>query len=53
MAQNGRDTHVRQVKLFGPRGGSDAEPIKAPLTGFALGLPRFQSVELSQFSTIR
>jgi anaphase-promoting complex subunit 10 len=53
MAQNGRDTHVRQVKLFGPRAGSDAESINAPLTGFALGLPRFQTVELSQFSTIR
>mmetsp|Transcript_14356 Transcript_14356/g.26957 ORF Transcript_14356/g.26957 Transcript_14356/m.26957 type:complete len:323 (+) Transcript_14356:112-1080(+) len=55
MAQNGRDTHVRQVKLFGPRAGSDAESsIKASsVTGFALGLPRFQTVELSQFSTIR
>lgn len=53
MAQNGRDTHVRQVKLFGPRAGGDAAPIKAPATGFLLGLPRFQTVELSQFSTIR
>jgi len=53
MAQNGRDTHVRQVKLFGPRAAGDAGQIKAPAVGFALGLPRFQTVELSQFSTIR
>eukprot|EP00979_Chaetoceros_neogracilis_P001602 scaffold278_cov226-Chaetoceros_neogracile.AAC.7 len=53
MAQNGRDTHVRQVKLFGPRAAGDAGQIKAPATGFALGLPRFQTVEMSQFSTIR
>jgi len=51
MHQNGRDTHVRQVKIFGPRAAGDAE-IRAPST-FALGLPRFQTVELSQFSTIR
>jgi anaphase-promoting complex subunit 10 len=53
MAQNGRDTHVRQVKLFGPRTAGDASGIKAPATGFALGLPRFQTIEMSQFSTIR
>jgi len=53
MAQNGRDTHVRQVKVFSPRTGGDSAPMKAPSTGFALGLPRFQTVELSQFSTIR
>jgi anaphase-promoting complex subunit 10 len=40
MHQNGRDTHVRQVKVFGPRNSTDIGPA-------------FSSVELSQFSTLR
>ena len=49
MHQNGRDTHVRQVKLFGPR----------TTTSTARGIhidnhePSFNTVELSQFATIR
>jgi len=48
MHQNGRDTHVRQVKLFGPRtttrssGGTNVDE-----------LPVFNTVEMSQFATIR
>ena len=52
MSQNGRDTHVRQVKIFGPRAEGDNTVVRAP-SAFPLGLPRFQTTELSQFSTIR
>ncbi len=52
MSQNGRDTHVRQVKIFGPRAEGDNRVVRAP-SAFPLGLPRFQTTELSQFSTIR
>lgn len=49
MHQNGRDTHVRQVKLFGPRttarptGGANVEDRE----------PVFNTVEMSQFAQIR
>ncbi|EIE26655.1 anaphase-promoting complex, subunit 10 [Coccomyxa subellipsoidea C-169] len=42
--QNGRDTHVRQIKVFGPR-----HDVLQPL-GQEIG---FTTVELSQFATIR
>ena len=37
MHQNGRDTHIRQAKVFGPRSTRDD----------------FSTVEFSQFSTLR
>lgn len=43
MHQNGRDTHVRQIKVFAPKAS----------TTQARGLPEFSSVELSMFSCIR
>lgn len=57
MHQNGRDNHVRQVKIFGPRAAGDRSEIRtlsqSTYGGLGLGLPRFQTVEMSQFSTIR
>lgn len=53
MAQNGRDTHIRQVKIFGPKSNHDTGPMKSPTNMFPLGLPAFKSVGLSQFSSIR
>ncbi|GAB5372267.1 hypothetical protein AAMO2058_001650400 [Amorphochlora amoebiformis] len=43
--QNGRDTHVRQVKIYGPRQSSTK--------GFGTELSRFNTVEFLQFSCIR
>ena len=42
MHQNGRDTHIRQVKVFGPR--------QSIVTGDAAN---FSTVEFSQFSVLR
>ena len=47
MHQNGRDTHVRQVKLFGPR--TTARPDRE-LVDFQ---PDFNTIEFQQFSGIR
>lgn len=44
MHQNGRDTHVRQVRLFGPRRGEQSRQTENL---------DFTTVALSQFSTIR
>lgn len=41
--QNGKDTHLRQIKVFGPR--------RLPLT--SMQVPDFESPEYSQFATIR
>eukprot|EP00501_MAST-03F_sp_TOSAG23-6_P000045 GSMAST32.ASY1.ANO1.46.1 assembled CDS len=43
MHQNGRDTHIRQMKVFGPR-------LSVTKTKH---LPEFKTVELSMFSCIR
>jgi anaphase-promoting complex subunit 10 len=60
MHQNGRDTHVRQVKLFGPRRGEQANRnihrdddhnVSSALA--TMHQMAFSTVELSQFSTIR
>ena len=48
MHQNGRDTHVRQVKIFGPRRTADYST-----RHLANALPEFQTVEMTQYSTIR
>jgi len=42
--QNGRDTHVRQVKIFGPR----TSPMAIIGDGLSFGTPEF-----SQFATVR
>mmetsp|Transcript_4027 Transcript_4027/g.5882 ORF Transcript_4027/g.5882 Transcript_4027/m.5882 type:complete len:184 (+) Transcript_4027:469-1020(+) len=47
MHQNGRDTHIRQVKVFGPR-QSAAHRMLHPATEGG-----FSSIEFSQFSCIR
>lgn len=39
----GRDTHVRQVKIFGPR---------SPVTSI-LKIPPFESVDFTMYSTLR
>ena len=58
MHQNGRDTHVRQVKVFGPRQASAHAGASA--TGGWQGarhglraLPEFTTIEFSQFSCVR
>jgi len=51
MHQNGRDTHVRQVKLFGPR--REYQLQRTTLQPRGGDKPNFTTVALSQFSTIR
>jgi anaphase-promoting complex subunit 10 len=57
MHQNGRDTHVRQVKIFGPRSSTHstigASGQGGRTDGNIFHLPKFNTVELSQFSSIR
>ena len=43
--QNGRDTHLRQIKIFGPK--HNTFDVKAP------SIEQFTSVDLAQFSCIR
>ncbi|OQR82974.1 anaphase-promoting complex subunit 10 [Achlya hypogyna] len=43
MHQNGRDTHIRQVKVYAPR----------QATHFGLEIPEPSSIEFSSFATIR
>ncbi|CAK4721007.1 hypothetical protein LEN26_002213 [Aphanomyces euteiches] len=43
MHQNGRDTHIRQVKIFAPR----------PNRVFGLDIPEPSTVEMSSFTCIR
>mmetsp|Transcript_22121 Transcript_22121/g.27134 ORF Transcript_22121/g.27134 Transcript_22121/m.27134 type:complete len:268 (-) Transcript_22121:2459-3262(-) len=50
MHQNGRDTHVRQVKIFGPRSEGDFAVRRTPT---AFGVPKFKTVEMTQFSSVR
>lgn len=45
MHQNGRDTHVRQLKVFGPRASQPA--IMGTKTS------DFKTVDMLQFSTVR
>ena len=46
--QNGRDTHIRQVKIFGPRTSPTAM-----MTGTHAHGMGFQTPEFSQFTTVR
>jgi len=50
MHQNGRDTHVRQVKVFGPR---REEREKTLQHHYYYTLPDFETVELTQYACIR
>lgn len=43
--QNGRDTHLRQIKIFGPR--------QAATHGLGTELRDFSTIEFQQFSTLR
>ncbi len=45
MHQNGRDTHIRQLKVLGPR--------SAPKIFADLSLDSFKTTEMSQFTTLR
>lgn len=45
MHQNGRDTHIRQLKVLGPR--------STPTVFADLGLDSFKTTEMSQFATLR
>lgn len=45
MHQNGRDTHIRQIKLLGPR-------ISAPVMG-SFVLDDFKTVDMSQYALLR
>lgn len=55
MHQNGRDTHIRQAKVFGPRYSGD--PLYAMTPSIhelqSSAVPSFSTVEFSQFSQIR
>jgi anaphase-promoting complex subunit 10 len=44
MHQNGRDTHIRQAKIYGPR---------EPAGGLSAGLPEASSVDFTMWSCIR
>ena len=58
MHQNGRDTHVRQVKVFGPRqvsahaGAAASGGWQGARHGLR-ALPEFTTIEFSQFSCVR
>eukprot|EP00750_Incisomonas_marina_P027009 INCI6077.2.p1 GENE.INCI6077.2~~INCI6077.2.p1 ORF type:complete len:249 (-),score=54.07 INCI6077.2:137-883(-) len=43
MHQNGRDTHIRQIKIYGPR--TEATPLAS--------LPKFRTLALSTFGSLR
>jgi anaphase-promoting complex subunit 10 len=43
--QNGRDTHVRQVKVYGPR--------ESVAKGLGMQLGRFTTIDFHQFSEVR
>jgi anaphase-promoting complex subunit 10 len=45
MHQNGRDTHLRQVKVFGPR--------VSPAVMGAVRMDSFKTVDMLQFALIR
>jgi anaphase-promoting complex subunit 10 len=58
MHQNGRDTHVRQVQLFGPRRTQQQKQQQLldktiEMKDSPYQLPQFETLALSQFSTIR
>lgn len=58
MHQNGRDTHVRQAKIYGPRSalapfcGQSRAGVGGDLEAFC-SVPEFTTSELAQFSTVR
>ncbi|OYW96462.1 MAG: hypothetical protein B7Z23_00725 [Pseudomonadales bacterium 32-61-5] len=45
MHQNGRDTHIRQIKVLGPR--------EAPRVVGDYSFDKFQTIDMQQFSVIR
>jgi anaphase-promoting complex subunit 10 len=49
MHQNGRDTHVRRVKLFGPK----REQNRTLEETMVERTPTFSTVGMTQFNTIR
>lgn len=51
MHQNGRDLHCRQIKVFGPR--SETEALMRRTRNKDIGTSRFQTIEMSQFSSLR
>lgn len=56
MHQNGRDTHIRQAKVFGPRYSADTLYEHSPSVHSlqaACTVPSFTTVEFCQFSQIR
>ena len=48
MHQNGRDTHIRQAKVFGPR-----RSLPGSLSQTAAGVPEFTTIGFTQFSVLR
>ena len=58
MHQNGRDTHIRQIKIFGPR-TEEQQPHQqllqhsSSLNVFTIPNKKFQTIEMSQYSVIR
>jgi len=54
MHQNGRDTHVRLVQLYGPkRLAQQKAELDREQEDFSLQAPVFSTLPLSQFSCIR
>ena len=57
MHQNGRDTHVRRVKLFGPKRGEQSQPcnriVREENTVLLDRNPVYTTVAMTQFNTIR
>ena len=46
--QNGRDTHIRQAKVYGPR-----RSLPGSLSQTAAGVPEFTTIGFTQFSVLR
>jgi anaphase-promoting complex subunit 10 len=45
MHQNGRDTHIRQIKVFGPR--------ESPIVMGGVKYNRFKTIEMQQYALLR
>ena len=45
MHQNGRDTHIRQIKVFGPR--------ESPIVMGGFKYNRFKTIEMQQYAVLR
>jgi anaphase-promoting complex subunit 10 len=51
--QNGRDTHIRQILLYGPSGAAQASSSCGAAAAAAAAGQHLQTLESSMFATLR